>query len=110
MTAVDARSAPVDPDKALHRPPVRARRGATRTDAWAGIPPRLAPPVPDVNDLADYRAVARRIGWRPMSWQARAVATITGRRRGRYAYPEAAVVVARQNGKTALLQTLIILK
>lgn len=74
------------------------------------VEPRLAPPIPPVNDLADYRGVARVIAFKPMAWQLRAVATITGRRRGRLAYPEAAVVVARQNGKTALLQALIVLK
>ena len=76
----------------------------------AGIPPRLAPPVPKVNQLADYRAVAKTLGWKPMAWQLRAVATITGRKRDRFQFPEAAVVVARQNGKTALLRALIVLK
>jgi hypothetical protein len=76
----------------------------------AGIEPRLAPPVPKVNQLADYRAVARLLQFRPMGWQLRAMATVLGRRRDRLAYPEAAVVVARQNGKTAMLEALIILK
>src|SRR5262245_56654007 len=81
----------------------RQRSGTT-------VEPRLAPPIPTVNDLADYRAVAKTIKWKPMAWQDRAIATITGRRRTRLAFPEAAVVVARQNGKTALLLALIVLK
>jgi hypothetical protein len=75
------------------------------------IEPRLAPPVSDRNQLADYRKIAKAIGWRPMTWQQRAVASITAEgRAGRLQYPEAAVIVARQNGKTALLKTLIVLK
>lgn len=76
----------------------------------AAIPPRLAPPIPKVNQLADYRAIARTLGWRPMAWQLRTVATLSGQKRGRIQYPEVAVVVARQNGKTALLRALIVLK
>jgi hypothetical protein len=45
-----------------------------------------------------------------MAWQLRAVSSITAERKSRLQYPEAAVIVARQNGKTALLRTLIILK
>jgi hypothetical protein len=74
------------------------------------IEPRLAPPVSDRNQISDYRAIARAIGWRPMAWQLRAVASITAERKGRLQYPEAAAIVARQNGKTALLKTLIVLK
>ena len=74
------------------------------------IEPRLAPPVPAASQLADYRAIAKVIGFRPMGWQLRAVSSITAQKRGRLAYPEAAVIVARQNGKTALLKALIILK
>ncbi len=70
---------------------------------------RLAPPVPRRSLVADYRKAARLAGFEPMAWQLFAARVITGLRRGRWAYPEAAIIVARQNGKTSLLVPRIVM-
>src|SRR5262245_18672673 len=72
--------------------------------------PRIAPPVPLRSRLREFREAAQLAGIVPMPWQTIAARIVLGVRpsfalpwRGRWLYPEVAVVVARQNGKTTFL-------
>lgn len=71
--------------------------------------PRLAPPIPRRSRYREFREAATLAGVKPMPWQVIAARTITGWYRGRWRYPEAALVVARQNGKTSLLVPRIVM-
>lgn len=85
--------------------------------------PRIAPPVPVKHELAALTAVAESMGIRLMPWQESAARYLTAtapvmgakRRSGPQTgaaaarlYREVAIVVARQNGKTALMKPHII--
>jgi hypothetical protein len=81
-----------------------------------GAAPRIAPPVPLHSRIREFREAARLAGVVPMPWQllaARILLGVTSARqypwRGRWLYPEAALVVARQNGKTTFLVPRIVL-
>lgn len=88
---------------------VRAPK-APRKGVLLGRPtPRLAPPVPARSDLASLIAVAEGMGIRLMPWQESAARYLTAKGKGGgRLYREVAVVVARQNGKTALMKPHII--
>lgn len=66
--------------------------------------PRIAPPVPARSAAADVVRQAKEIGLDLFPWQKTAVRYMNALGRGdKFLYPEVAVVVARQNGKTELL-------
>ncbi len=73
--------------------------------------PRLAPPVPARSDVPGLIEVAESVGIRLMPWQETAARYLTATSKdGRLLYREVAIVVARQNGKTALMKPHIIRK
>ena len=72
-------------------------------------PPRIAPPIPRRSRIREFREAAKLSGIRPMPWQLHAARILTGWYRGRWRFPEAALVVARQNGKTTLLVPRIVM-
>lgn len=65
--------------------------------------PRIAPPVPAKSLLAEYTAAAKQMGIELMPWQTVAARYLTAMDGKRWRYRDVAVIVARQNGKTALL-------
>jgi hypothetical protein len=65
--------------------------------------PRLAPPVPVTSMHAEFELEAKAAGIQLLPWQSIASRYITALNGDHWTYPEAAVVVARQNGKTKLL-------
>ena len=81
-----------------------AMPAATRRKAYGSPSPRLSPPQPARSAVADFEKTARGLGISLFPWQKTA---------GRYLYalgprdqwlwPEVAVIVARQQGKTSLL-------
>jgi hypothetical protein len=71
--------------------------------------PRVAPPWPDRSFVEDWREAAHALGFDPFDWQdIAATYLMAADDDGKWLYPEIAVVVARQNGKTELLQPLIV--
>jgi hypothetical protein len=71
--------------------------------------PRLAPPVPARSLVGDFIATAKELGIELFPWQKQAARYMTALGRGeRWLYPEVAIVVARQNGKTRLLVPLVV--
>lgn len=73
--------------------------------------PRIAPPVPARSDVPGLIAVAESAGIRLMPWQETAGRYLTASAKdGHLLYREVAIVVARQNGKTALMKPHIIRK
>lgn len=75
------------------------------------IPPRIAPPEPADTAIAEFRKAARLAGLTLRPWQlrvARAMQALAPGRARRWLYPEVAVVIARQNGKSTLLVPLIV--
>lgn len=86
---------------ALHDAP-----GATPTGRER---PRLAPPVPARHGSAAVLEEAQRLGLTLYPWQRHALRYLTATGPGvRAAYPEVAVIVARQNGKTTLTMPLVV--
>lgn len=79
--------------------------------------PRIAPPIPRYSRLREFREAAALAGVTPMPWQLTAARILLGVHgkadplpwRGRWTYPEAALVVARQNGKTTYLVPRIVM-
>lgn len=71
--------------------------------------PRLAPPLPLRHEAAAVHAEADRLGLTLYPWQRRALryatATVPG---GGVLYPEVAIIVARQNGKTTFSEPLVV--
>lgn len=65
--------------------------------------PRIAPPLPRGSRLVEWRRSAKLAGIRPMPWQLIASRYVMAMWRGRWLYPEVAIVVARQNGKSEIL-------
>jgi len=71
--------------------------------------PRIAPPRPRWSYVDDWHAAAGALGIEPFEWQATAAEYVMAvDDAGRWLYPETAIVVARQNGKTELLRPLIV--
>ncbi len=71
--------------------------------------PRIAPPRPARSTVKDFVQVAEECGTTLMPWQKVAATYIEGvGKGGRWIWPEVAVIVARQNGKTALLVPYIV--
>ena len=71
--------------------------------------PRLAPPWPERSFAQDWHDAAGALGIDPFDWQSIAAEYLMAADEdGYWLYPEIAVVVARQNGKTELLQPLIV--
>jgi len=81
-----------------------------KAPAFVGSPtPRIAPPRPAKSDVPGLIATANGIQLRLMPWQETAGHYLTATNKdGGHLYREVAVVVARQNGKTALLKPLIV--
>jgi hypothetical protein len=79
------------------------------------IPPRIAPPIPARSRIREFREAAALSNVHPMPWQllaARILLAVTSYAlpwAGRWLYPEAALVVARQNGKTTFLVPRIVM-
>ncbi len=71
--------------------------------------PRIAPPRPVRSTVKDFRDAATACGIDLMPWQVSAATYIeaTGKG-GTWAWPEVAVIVARQNGKSELLVPFIV--
>jgi hypothetical protein len=70
--------------------------------------PRLAPPVPARSDPKALRAEAERLGITLMPWQETAGRYLMATdAEGQHLFREVAILVARQNGKTALMKPYI---
>lgn len=70
--------------------------------------PRIAPPAPLKHDKQAMVALAERLGLTPYPWQGVCYVYLTATVGTRWLYPEFAGVVARQQGKTTLLDPLIV--
>jgi hypothetical protein len=71
--------------------------------------PRVAPPWPERSFVDDWHDASVALGFEPFEWQdIAATYLMAADDDGYWLYPELAVVVARQNGKTELLQPLIV--
>jgi phage terminase large subunit-like protein len=70
--------------------------------------PRLAPPVPAKTLLTEFTQAGADMGIELMPWQQLAGRYVTALDGNRWRYPEVAIVVARQNGKTELLKPYIL--
>lgn len=71
--------------------------------------PRVAPPIPARSLVKEFEATAIELGIRLYPWQLTAARYITAiGPDGGWLYPEVAIVVGRQNGKTELLKPLIV--
>lgn len=80
-----------------------------RTPLKGRTQPRVAPPTPARSQVAQFEALAAKIGIVLMPWQLIVARYLTALGRGdRWLYPEVAAVVARQQGKTTLLIPLIV--
>jgi hypothetical protein len=72
------------------------------------LTPRIAPPVPAISLLDDWKAAAAELGIEPMGWQTLMARYLNARDGDRWLYPEIAILAARQNGKTEILKPLIL--
>lgn len=80
-----------------------------RSRPLVGSPtPRIAPPAPLRHDEKAMVGLSEKLGQPLRPWQARAMRYLTATVGDKWLYPEVAVVVARQNGKTTLLDSLIV--
>ncbi len=70
--------------------------------------PRIAPPLPARSDVKEFRDVAEKLAQPLYPWQDRAARYIQARGPAGWLWPEVAIVVARQNGKTTVLEDLVI--
>ena len=74
------------------------------TRAKGHAKPRVAPPTPVRHGAKDFKAFSSSIGIDLFPWQETASRYITAQAPGgKWMYPEVAIIVARQNGKTTLL-------
>jgi hypothetical protein len=65
--------------------------------------------MPAISDAKAFGELAKAIGWPLFPWQQTAARYLTAKKPdGRYQWPEIAIVVGRQNGKTTLLLPLVI--
>lgn len=84
-------------------------RAARRRRALVGSEaPRIAPPTPLRHGAKAFVELAERLGQPLWPWQRRVARYLTATIGERWLFPEVAVVVARQNGKTSILDTLIV--
>lgn len=83
----------------------RPARGRAPTGSAS---PRIAPPPPLRHGARDLADLAERLGRPLWPWQRLAARYLTATAGDRWLYPEVAVVVARQNGKTSILDALIV--
>ena len=65
--------------------------------------PRVAPPTPAKSRVDEWDAIAHHLGVTPLQWQHTAARYMMATGPHGWMYPEIAIVVARQNGKTELL-------
>jgi hypothetical protein len=73
--------------------------------------PRIAPPLPARSLLADFRSCASDLDLELMPWQEIAARYMTATNaKGDWLFPEVALLVARQNGKSTLLLPRILLE
>lgn len=80
-------------------------------EVYGTAEPRIAPPLPARTLVKEYIATAKRIGIKLYPWQKIAAQYITAiGPDGRWMFPEVAIVVGRQNGKTELLKPLILMR
>lgn len=71
--------------------------------------PRLAPPLPARSQWREFRDLAKELGITLYPWQETAARYLTALGpEDRWLYPEIAIIVGRQNGKTELLKPTII--
>lgn len=71
--------------------------------------PRVAPPLPARTGHKEFATLAAKLGWPLFPWQETAARYLTATAaNGRLLYPEIAIIVGRQNGKTTLLLPLVI--
>lgn len=71
--------------------------------------PRIAPPMPALSRVAEFKATAEKIDIKLFPWQLTAARYLTALGPGgHWLYPEVAIIVGRQNGKTTLLLPLIV--
>ena len=71
--------------------------------------PQIAPALPRANRIALFLEAAHLSGIDLMPWQTLAAKYLTAKRKdGSWAFPEIAIVLPRQNGKTTLLKPRII--
>ncbi len=78
----------------------RAKFGSTR--------PRLAPPTPARDDHKAFVELGAKLGLTLYPWQGQAARYLTARGPVSWLWPEVATIVARQNGKTTVLELLVI--
>ena len=71
--------------------------------------PRIAPPVPIASLVKDYRAAAKGLRIKLLAWQDIAARYLTATGPHGWLYPEVAIVVGRQNGKTEILSPRIVM-
>jgi hypothetical protein len=89
--------------------PTTSKRPRPSTKTVYGSPaPRIAPPLPLKHDQKGMVELAERLGITPYPWQAICYTYLTAMVGERWLYPEFAGVVARQQGKTTLLDPLIV--
>jgi phage terminase large subunit-like protein len=79
-------------------PAAKSRRSSPRSPK-----PYLAPPVPVKGELASFVKAAELAGIELMPWQHLVGRYLTATTPNGWRYPEVAVIVPRQNGKTTLL-------
>lgn len=88
-------------------PKVAARRLTSVTEG--DFSPRVAPPRPARSDIEQLRKAAKVCGIKLRPWQDLAGEYMTALRGKQWLYPEIALLVARQNGKTAILVPRIVM-
>lgn len=70
--------------------------------------PRIAPPAPLRHGAKEMAALAEQLGQPLWPWQVEAARYLTATHGEKWLYPEVAIIVARQNGKTTVLDPLIV--
>jgi hypothetical protein len=70
--------------------------------------PRISPPLPLRHGAKEMAELAEKLGQPLWPWQALVMRYLTATIGDRWLYPEVAVLVARQNGKTTVLDSLVI--
>ena len=70
--------------------------------------PRIAPPRPVRSTVKEFKDAAAECGIVLMPWQVTAATYIEATSRGHWQWPDVAVIVARQNGKSELLVPFVV--
>jgi hypothetical protein len=81
---------------------------ARRKPQVGSATPRVAPPLPARSSVKDIQTLAERVGYSLYPWQLTAARYLTARGPLTWQWREVAVIVARQNGKTLLLEMLVL--